>query len=300
MTATLPLDDGTTRPAAVAVPVVAVPKRHRSMLVMGSYGWLALIVILAVTASFLPIAAYSVPVGQPRLAPQTGGGIDLLLGTDNVGRSLLSRCIYGARVSLVVGVVAALLGLFVGTVLGLIGGYIGGRVDWIISLLTDSMLAFPPLILLLALSSILTPSVTTILLGLAVITIPSFVRISRAQTISWSSREFVRAAKNLGASRVRILVREILPNVLPALGSFVPIVVAALIVAEGSLSFLGLGIPPPTPSWGGMINEGKSLLATSPHVVFVPAAVIFLTVLSLNQVGDHLRSRFDKTLQTTH
>ncbi|GAA3137948.1 hypothetical protein GCM10020255_013650 [Rhodococcus baikonurensis] len=143
----------------------------------------------------------------------------------------------------------------------------------------------------------MTPSVKTILVGLTLVTVPSFIRLARATTISWTSREFVRAAKNLGASNSRILLKEILPNVLPSLGAFFPIVIAALIVAEGSLSFLGLGLPPPQPSWGGMISDGKSSIATAPHIVFVPSMVIFLTVFALNQVGDHLRLRFDRSMQ---
>lgn len=158
------------------------------------------------------------------------------------------------------------------------------------------MLAFPPLILLLALSSILTPSVTTMLVGLSIVVIPSFIRLARASTLTWSSREFVRAARNMGAGHSRILFREILPNVLAPLASYLPIVMAAMIVAEGSLSFLGMGVPPPQPSWGGMISDGKDLIAEAPHLVFVPAIAIFFTVFALNQVGDFLRSKFDRTM----
>jgi len=295
MTVGLTIDDAVA-PAPVATPVVPLPRRKRSVIVWASYAWLFTIIGLAIVVGLLPLATYSVPAGASRLTPQLGP-VDLLLGTDSFGRSMLSRCIYGARVSLLIGTVAGLAGLAIGTILGLLGGYLGGRTDRFISLLTDSMLAFPPLILLLALAAILTPSVTTILIGLTLVTIPNFVRLARANTITWSSREFVRAAKNMGASNTRILIKEILPNVLPSLGSFFPIVVAALIVAEGSLSFLGLGIPPPQPSWGGMINEGKGAIATSPHLVFVPAVFIFFTVFSLNQVGDHLRLRFDRTMR---
>lgn len=295
MTVGIAVDDAVAR-APVAKPVVSATRKKRSVIVWASYAWLFTIIGLALVVGLLPLAAYSVPAGASRLGPDLGS-VDLLLGTDSFGRSLLSRCIYGARVSLLIGTVAGMAGLAIGTVLGLLGGYLGGRADRFISLITDAMLAFPPLILLLALAAILTPSVTTILAGLTLVTIPNFVRLARANTISWSSREFVRAAKNMGASNTRILIKEILPNVLPSLGSFFPIVVAALIVAEGSLSFLGLGIPPPQPSWGGMINEGKGAIASSPHLVFVPAAFIFLTVFSLNQVGDHLRLRFDRTLR---
>jgi len=288
--------EATVAPAPAALtPVVPARRKKRSVLVWASYTWLGLTILSALLAGVLPIAEYDVQVATSRLEPL--GSLDLLLGTDSFGRSMLSRCIHGAQVSLLVGTVAGLAGLSIGTSLGLLGGYIGKRVDRFISLLTDAMLAFPPLILLLALVAILTPSVTTILIGLTLVTVPSFVRLARANTIAWSSREFVRAAKNMGAGNTRILLKEVLPNVMPALAAFFPTVVAALIVAEGSLSFLGLGLPPPQPSWGGMINEGKSLIATSPHLVFVPAAVIFFTVFSLNQVGDHLRHRFDRTMQ---
>lgn len=296
MTLVTPVGSGHVVPSPPVRPTVAPIQKKRPFLAWLCYGFLALIVLLAVFADLLPIPANNIPVGPSRLAPQWGS-VDLLLGTDSFGRSLLSRSIYGARVSLVVGGVAGLAGLMIGTLLGMLAGYYGRRTEWFISLLADAMLAFPPLILLLALSSILTPSVTTILIGLTLVTIPTFIRLARATTISWSSREFVKAAKNLGAGNSRILLKEILPNVVPTLGAFFPIVIAALIVAEGSLSFLGLGIPPPQPSWGGMINDGKAALATSPHIVFVPAAVIFLTVFSLNQIGDHLRARFDRTMQ---
>jgi peptide/nickel transport system permease protein len=283
-------------PAATAPPEVTAPRRPRSILVRLSYIWLTVIVGLAVLAGLLPLSDYSSAVGSPRQAPQLGD-LDLLLGTDNVGRSLLARSVFGAQVSLVVGVVACLAGLLIGSVLGMVAGYFGRWVDWLISLLSDVMLAFPPLILLLAISAILTPSMRTILIGLSLLAIPTFLRLARANTLAWSQREFVRAARNMGAGNLRILRREILPNVLPTLASYLPVVIAAVIVAEGSLSFLGLGIPPPRPSWGGMVNAGKDFLADTPHLVIVPSLFIFLTVFALNQVGDHLRARFDKTMQ---
>lgn len=288
--------DERTISTPTAPPVVPAVKKKRSLIVYACYVWLLVLLAAAVLVGLLPLAGYSEPVGTSSLRPSLGS-LDLLLGTDSYGRSILSRCIHGAQVSLLVGAVAALAGLVIGTTLGLLGGYLGRKVDWVITLLTDAMLAFPPLILLLALAAVLTPSVTTITIGLTLVTIPTFVRLARAQTISWASREFVRAARNMGARNGRILAKEILPNVLPALGAFFPTVVAALIVAEGSLSFLGLGIPSPRPSWGGMINDGRTSIESDPHLVFIPAAVIFLTVFALNQVGDHLRMRFDRTMQ---
>ncbi|PBC56428.1 ABC transporter permease [Rhodococcus sp. ACPA1] len=296
MTLTSPVVKASAVGAAPRRPVVAPPTKKRSVVVWACYFWLGAVILLALCANLLPIAEYSVPVGGSRVPPQWGS-LDLLLGTDSYGRSILSRCIHGARVSLVVGVVAGFTGLAIGASLGMLAGYFRGRTDWCLSLVADAMLAFPPLILLLALASILTPSVTTILIGLTLVTIPAFLRLARATTISWSSREFVRAAKNLGAGDGRILLEEIFPNVVPSLGAFFPIVIAALIVAEGSLSFLGMGIPSPQPSWGGMISDGKAAIATAPHMVFVPAAVIFFTVFALNQIGDHLRLRFDRSMQ---
>lgn len=282
-------------PVEQSLPKVPAARKNRSVLVYLSIAWLVIIIGAAITASFLPIAPYNVPIGSPR-TPPSFDSIDTVLGTDTLGRSILSRVVYGAQVSLVIGAVAGLVGFLIGSLFGMIAGYFGKRVDAVISLLADAMLAFPPLILLLALASILTPSVRTILLGLGLLAIPSFIRLARANTLAWSSREFVRAAKNMGSGSGRILFREIMPNVLAPLASYMPIVIAALIVAEGSLSFLGLGIPPPQPSWGGMINDGKDAIATSPHLVFIPAMVIFFTVFALNQVGDHLRTKYDRTL----
>ncbi|MFI6406064.1 ABC transporter permease [Streptomyces sp. NPDC050548] len=277
-------------------PAVPAVRRSRSILVALAYTWLAVIILAAVFADILPLAPYDRPVGLPRQTPSLHS-LDLLLGTDQLGRSLLSRCVYGARVSLLVGAGAGLIGSAVGAVLGMVGGYLRGRTDSVIRLIADAMLAFPPLILLLALAAVLTPSVSTILIGLTLLVVPTFIRLARANTLSWASREFITAARNMGASRRRILAREILPNLLPALGAYLPVVMAALIVAEGSLSFLGMGIPPPSPSWGGMISDGKDSVGDYPHLVFVPTAFIFLTVFALNQAGDHLRHRFDRGLR---
>ncbi|MCS5736066.1 ABC transporter permease [Herbiconiux daphne] len=280
----------------IQIPAVAAIRKPRSVLVWFSYFWIVLIVALAVLAPVLPIAGYDAVAGPPRQPPQFGP-IDLLLGTDRVGRSLLSRVIYGAQVSLVVGTAAALGGVVLGLVLGLIAGYFRKGADTVIVFVADVILSFPALVLLLAISAIFAPSLWTILVGLAITSTPSFIRLSRANTMAWAGRDFVKAARNMGASDTRVLLREILPNVVPAIAAYLPLVIAALIVAEGSLSFLGLGIPPPTPSWGGMIAAGAADLRTAPYMVFVPAAVLFLTVFALNQAGEHLRLRFDRTLQ---
>jgi peptide/nickel transport system permease protein len=281
--------------SGVAAPVVPPIKRRRNILTWISAGWIALVVVLAATASLLPLADFSAPIGFPRAAP--AGGLDTILGLDNQGRSVLSRLIHGAQVSLLIGVIAGTIATAVGTLLGLIAGYFRGAVDTVIMFITDALLAFPPLVLLLAISSILRPSFGTLLIGLTTLVIPTFVRIARAQTLNWSSRDFVLAARSMGTGRLRIAFREVLPNVLPSVLAYFPTVVAALIVAEGSLSFLGLGLPSPTPSWGNMIADGKDFLRTDPLLIIVPAIAIFLTIFALNQVGDHARARFDRTAQ---
>ncbi|WP_280489997.1 ABC transporter permease [Nocardia carnea] len=287
------LDPGTD---SVARPVVPRGRRRWSVLVWLSYAWIGILIPIAIFAPLLPIPVIDAVVGPPRQPPQLGS-IDLLLGTDTTGRSMLTRMVNGARVSLVVGAASAAGGVAVGTFLGLLGGYFRGWIDRIVTLIADLLLSFPALVLLLAITAIFSPSVPTLLVGLALASTPTFLRLARANTMAWSSREFVRAARNIGASDARILSREILPNVVPTLAAYLPLVVAALIVAEGSLSFLGLGIPPPTPSWGGMISAGAAELRTVPHLVFVPATVLLITVFALNQAGEHLRRRFDRTLQ---
>ncbi|MFT4259377.1 ABC transporter permease [Microbacterium sp.] len=280
----------------LGIPKVAPAKRQWSILVWFSYFWIGLVVVLAIAAPILPIAPIDAIVGPPRQPPQFGP-IDTLLGTDGAGRSLLTRLIFGGQVSLVVGTASAAGGVILGTILGLLAGYYRKGVDWVVTLFADVLLSFPALVLLLAITAIFSPSVPVLLIGLALTSTPTFIRLARANTMAWTSREFVRAARNMGASDGRILLREILPNVVPTLAAYLPLVVAALIVAEGSLSFLGLGVPPPTPSWGGMINAGAIELRSAPFLTFVPATVLFLTVFALNQAGEHLRLRFDRTMQ---
>lgn len=268
-------------------------RRLPGVMLLLSTGWLLLLVVLAVSASWLPLKGYDVPSGTPYRTP--GLRFDEPLGTDFLGRSVLSRCIWGARVSLAVGTGAVAIGLVVGGGLGLIAGYAGRRIDQLGNLAMDVLLAFPSLIMLLALTAFLTPSVATLTVALSILSFPSYFRLARANTFRVKEREFVRAARNLGAGPRRILVREILPNILFPVLSYAFVVVATVIVAEGSLSFLGLGVPPPQPSWGGMIASARDALADHPHGVYVPAIVLLLTVLSLNVVGDRLRARLEGT-----
>ena len=218
------------------------------------------------------------------------------LGTDRLGKSVMNQSIRGARISLIVGLGAVGIGLAVGSVIGLTAGYFRGVIEGTFNIFTDSILAFPALILLFSIVAIFGGSVLVITLALSVLSIPTVGRLSRANTLTFAAREFVTAAKAMGASNSRILFREIMPNVALPLASYAFIIVAVLIVAETSLAFLGVGIDPiSTPTWGNMIQEGRdpNLLEKAPHIVFVPGVMMFLTVLSLNRVGESLRALWD-------
>jgi peptide/nickel transport system permease protein len=261
--------------------------------------WLAFVTLAALLAPILPLddpnENFASIVGQP---PGTEGHI---LGGDGLGRDLLSRMVWGARASLLIGVASVLLGLVLGGLLGLMSGYFRGRTDTIFTGAFDVLLSFPQLILALTLVTVFasqegvseTRRMVVLILALGVVSIPVLARITRANTLAWSQREFVQAARAMGARNRQIMFGEVLPNVLPAMFSIALLGVAVVIVAEGGLSLLGVGVKLPTPSWGNILAEGRSDLRDSPHIVLVPTVVIFLTVLSLNYLGDVVRARFD-------
>lgn len=251
-------------------------------------GWLLLIAALAISVNWLPIPS---PTHMNFMHIEELPSGSHLLGTDHSGRDMLSRIGHGARVSLIVGFGAPLLGLFVGTAMGLLSAFYGGYVRTAILSVMDAILAFPGLVLAMALTAVMGPSVQSVTIALGFLSIPAFARIARANAMPLLQREFVLAARTAGASDVYILVREVLPNMAMALLTYGLTIVSVMIVIEGSLSFLGVGIQPPQPSWGGMIAEGREALERSPHVTLIPAGVMFLTVLSLNLLGDSLRKK---------
>lgn len=279
-------------PARGGVPPAEAPARRRraNLPVWIAALWIAGLVLVALLADVLPIASYDEVVGPPMQGPRPAGE---LLGTDAIGRSVLSRIVYGARASMAVGLAAAVVGLVVGGFLGLLAGYFRGPIEAAIDTLAEVVQAFPPLLFLIALAAALRPSLTSLTFSMAVLIIPSFARMTKGSVVAQSSREFVLAARAMGASHWRIMFREILPNALMSIVAFSVVVMALLIVIEGSLSFLGFGMPMPYPSWGGMVAEGEDRIATHPGLVFIPVFFLFMTVYSLNAVGDHLRSRFD-------
>ena len=252
--------------------------------------WLGAVILAALFAPLLPLWEPAVPDYS-----NVFGGItpQHWLGGDTLGRDTFSRVVYGARASLLVGLCAVGMGAVVGGILGMVAGYFRGRTDKVLSWVADVVLAFPGLVLIIAIVAVLGASLPNLIAGLAILSVPTFIRLSRATTLVVAQREFVQAARAYGCRPLRIIAREIAPNVVLPVAAYAFIMVGVFIVVEGSLSFLGLGIPPPTPSWGGMIAAGRTELLRYPHISLFPAAVMFLTVLSINYIGERTRKQFE-------
>jgi len=278
----------------VGVDTAAVtPVRKRRQLgglFIASVAWIALVALGAIFADLLPIPS---PTEIDMLGKRALPSAEHWLGNDQLGRDELSRLIYGGRISLTVGLLAPVIGVTIGGALGMLAGYFRGRLETFVVGGVDVLLAFPPLVFALAVTAYLGQSILNITLVIGILGIPAFTRVARAVTLSLSEREFVTAARALGATHSRILLRELLPNVALPLVAFFLLGVAVTIVVEGALSFLGLGVPPPAPSWGSMIGEGRESLDIAPWLAFLPALFMFLTVLAFNVVGDTLRALTD-------
>lgn len=270
-----------------------------------SLAWLAAVLLACVVAGRLPMPAPdAMDWRHLRAEPGTvatrvdlqgsGTGVAVtyrfLLGTDTKGRDIVSRAIHGARISLTVGLLATAMGMVIGGLLGCLAGYCRGRTESAITAAMDIILAFPGLVLLLAVTAFMGTTLVNLVVCLGFLTIPVFCRVARAHTLAIGHCAFVEAARLTGASEMRIMFGEILPNVVVPVATYGLMVAAFVIMAEGALSFLGLGLPAPTPSWGAMIAEGREVLDRAPHVSLVPAAIMFLTVAAFNLVGDSLRN----------
>jgi peptide/nickel transport system permease protein len=256
---------------------------------------LGLIVICALIllAIFAPLIAPYDPAQQSWTAVRKPPSWTHWFGTDESGRDLLTRVIYGTRASLLAGVVSVSIALTAGVPIGLLAGYRGGWIDALISRITDAMLACPNLILAIALAAFLGPSLTNAMIAIGITATPVFVRLTRGQVLSVKVEDYVEAARAVGNPAWRIAIRHILPNILPALLVQATLAIAAAIIAEASLSFLGLGQQPPAPSWGSMLNTAQRFLTNAPWMAVWPGLAIFLSVLSFNLLGDGLRDALD-------
>ena len=261
--------------------------------------WIGLVVflIVVVVAILAPVLAPYDPNDQNILEKLRAPTLEHWLGTDSFGRDTLSRLIYGARISLIIGVVSTLAAMVIGTAIGMLAGWHGGRLDTVTMQAMDVLLAFPSLILGLILVAMLGPSMVNIIIAIALTSIPPFARIARAPTIAVKEREFVDAGRALGYSDARILIVHILPNILPEILVMGSLWLANAIRTEASLAFVGLGVKPPTATWGGMIREGFENILDSYWLALVPGVAILIVIFALNLLGDGLRDAIDPKLK---
>ena len=259
-------------------------------------GLVMLIAFVAVAAAAPLLAPHDPTAVDARaiLAPSTG---EHLLGTDNLGRDVLSRLIYGARWTLGTAFVAALVIVSIGIVVGLIAGYFGGIVDAILMRIVDVLLAFPSLVLALAIVGTLGPSLTNVMIGMIAVWWVDYARVIRGLTMSMREREFVASAHCCGASAAHIIVRHVLPNVIPSVIVLATLELGTLMLAISGLSFLGLGAQPPTPEWGTMLNNGRPFFQRAPELMLYPGLAITITVIACNLVGDGLRDALDPRMK---
>jgi len=276
----------------------------RKLGIMGwiAIGWLAALLLGAILVPILPVTSPSKTfLDNINEGPSLGHWF----GTDSSGQDMFSRVLWGARASLLIATFSVLMGLIIGGALGLIGGYYKRRTDTVLGYFFNTFLAIPQLVLALAIIAVFAndPAVTAskrefwLIFSIGLVSIPIIGRITRASTLTWAQRDFVLAAKAMGTKNRRIILRDVLPNVAPAMFSIALLSMAVVIVLEGGLSILGVGVPASTPSWGNLIavgrNELTKIIDPAPQAIFAPALCIFLTVLSLNYLGDVVRSRFD-------
>ena len=260
----------------------------------------AIVLILVLAAIFAPLLAPHDP-NEPFDAGLTMSGTPappsgtFLLGADTLGRDLLSRILYGARISLTIGIVANSLAMLIGVTVGLIGGYFSGWVGTIVMRVTDVMMAFPVLLLAIALVAVLKPSLWIVIGVIAFVYWTPIARIVHGQVLTIREREFVEAARAIGAGQWRILFRHVLPHLVPVIIVYTTLGVATNVLFEAALSYLGVGVQPPTPSWGAMISDGQTYYRTAPWLVLYPGLAIMLTVLGFSLLGDGLRDAVDPT-----
>jgi peptide/nickel transport system permease protein len=286
--------------SAVMTPVVMergpTPRQRawrRLLRRRGAMLGLFFVVFFIVLAVFAPYIAPYDPVATSWSAVRKPPSAEFWFGTDEIGRDVLSRVVWGARASRLAGLVSVCISMALGVPIGLLAAYVGGWTDGLISRFTDSMLAVPFLILAIALAAFLGPSLTNAMIAIGVSATPVFIRLTRAQVLAVKVEDYIEAARAVGNPHWRIALRHILPNVLPPLIVQSTLAIAAAVIAEASLSFLGLGQQPPAPSWGSMLNTAKNFVDQAPWMAIWPGLSIFLLVLSFNLLGDGLRDALD-------
>ncbi len=254
------------------------------------------VIILIVTALFAQnIAPYSpTRQGAPRLLPPS---LEHLMGTDSLGRDIFSRVVFGTRVSLYVGLVAVLIALIFGSIIGVISGYFGSTTDSVLMRFMDMLLAFPGLVLALLVAGLLGQGLTNTMIAVGIVAIPVYARVTRASTYEIINRDYILAARVMGAKDLSIIVKHVIPNILVPLIVLVTVSLSTAVLAESSLSFLGLGVVPPNPSWGGMLANGRTTLEIAPWQALFAGAAIFVTVLAFNFLGDGLRDVLDPRMR---
>jgi peptide/nickel transport system permease protein len=287
----------------MATPVIEISLERRARWALR--GWFrfslgvwvpAVVLSLMVVACFLGPLLFNLPgpnagsLAQARLAPLTAGH---LLGTDDLGNDILSRCLYGGRVSIEVGFASVALGLVVGGGVGMLAGFKGGVIDVVISRILDMFLAFPSLVLAIAVATYLGPNERNVIFAIAFFTVPAFARLARGNTMRLRDRDFMVASELVGQRQHRIISGHVLPNVLPSLITYGLLTVAVAMIIEAALDFLGVGVRPPEPTWGSMIAAGQQDLSDAPWIVFAPSAFLFITVAFVNLLGDALRTRWE-------
>jgi ABC-type dipeptide/oligopeptide/nickel transport system permease subunit len=290
------------RPGSVSIrrAVEAIPPRarrnpvaERPLLVFG-LALVLLIVVIAALAPILPLRDPNVTAPARRLGIPGAGGY--WLGTDQLGRDVLSRLIWGARVSIVVAAVAAAVAFVIGGTIGLLAGFYRGAVDTVLMRLVDVLMAFPYVLLAIALVAALGPGLLNALIAIAIVNVSFYARGVRAATLVVRQFPYIEAARSLGASDFRVLMREVFPSIAPPLLVFVTLNLGALVVETAGLSFIGLGAQPPTADWGTMLADGRQFIMTAPHVAAIPGVAVFALVWGLNMIGDGLRDLLDPTL----
>ena len=288
-----------TAPASTPSAVAYLAKATLAAFNANKTSWVGLVTFLAMALAAIaaPLLSPHDPIEQNilyKLKPPTA---EHLLGTDSFGRDILSRLLHGARISLVIGFVSTIAAMVVGSIIGMLAGWYGGRLDTVVMQAMDMLLAFPSLILGLLIVAMLGPSMTNIILAIALTSIPAFARIARAPTIAVKEREFIEACRSLGYSDARIVVGHILPNIFPEILVMGSLWLANAIRTEASLAFIGLGVKPPTPTWGGMIREGFENILDSAWLSVAPGLAILIAVFALNLLGDGLRDAIDPKLK---